>query len=102
MDTSIADCKDIDTTATGCASNVIARTFFSYLETIGSLMYLTTGTRPYLPFAIGKLAQFYENPASIHWDARKRVLKYIKGKLNLGFRFSGRDEIDLWEYRDSD
>ena len=62
----------------------------AYQRRIGSLMYLMTGTRPDLAFAIGKLSQFCHDPTVRHANAVNRVLKYIAGTINYGIRF----EID--------
>ncbi|UYV80528.1 hypothetical protein LAZ67_19000474 [Cordylochernes scorpioides] len=54
-----------------------------YQEAIGSLMYLSTGTRPDLAFAISNLSQYCKEPYEIHWKALKKVLRYVKGTRNL-------------------
>lgn len=46
VDTPKKDCKDLETTETGCAMNVRCASSFPYLEDIGTLTYLIIGTRP--------------------------------------------------------
>ena len=31
---------------------------------------------------VGQLAQFLENPGCIHWEAAKRVVRYLKGTMD--------------------
>ncbi|GBE86172.1 hypothetical protein SCP_0900490 [Sparassis crispa] len=49
-----------------------------YREAIGSLMYAALGTRPDIAFAVTALSQFMQNPGRAHWEAAKRVLRYLK------------------------
>jgi hypothetical protein len=50
-----------------------------YRETIRSLMYAALGTRPDIAFTVSFLSQFMQNPGRTHWEAMKRVLRYLKG-----------------------
>lgn len=49
-----------------------------YRELVGSLMYLSTHTRPDIAYTVNTLAQFMQNPGRAHWEAGKRVLRYLK------------------------
>ena len=64
-----------------------------YRQAIGSLMWATVATRPDIAFAVSVLSQFLENPGRVHWEAVKRVLRYLKStknkKLILGKRTEG-------------
>lgn len=56
--------KDIKVLEKSLAGNHVARTEQAehpYREFIGSLMFLMIGTRPDLPFAVGKLSQFFDS-----------------------------------------
>jgi hypothetical protein len=59
-----------------------------YQRAIGSLMYAATSTRPDLAFPLAILSQFMRSPGRAHWEATKRVLRYLKGtadaELTLG------------------
>ena len=59
-----------------------------YRELVGALSWLALGTRPDIAFATSLLARFGHNPGRVHWDAAKRVLRYLKGtkawRLQLG------------------
>ena len=73
-----------------------------YQAAVGSLNYAAIATRPDLSTAVGKLAQFMKNPSSEHWTAMKRVLRYIKGSLHLGLRFTASKEFLIHGFSDSD
>ena len=73
-----------------------------YRQAIGAIMYLMIGTRPDLAFAFGKLARFCENPMQKHWVAVKRVFRYLVGTSDLGLTYSGKLDLKLNGYSDSD
>src|SRR5258708_36996647 len=50
-----------------------------YRELVGALAWLALGTRPDIAFAASSLARFGHNPGRVHWEAAKRVLRYLKG-----------------------
>ncbi len=49
-----------------------------YRQAIGSLMYLSVGTRPDIAFAVSRLAQYVDAPDDSLWGAVKRVLRYLR------------------------
>lgn len=48
---------------------------------VGGLRYLVH-TRPDIAFSVGIISYFMEKPTTIHLNAAKRILRYIKGTLN--------------------
>ena len=72
-----------------------------YHEAIGSLMYASLGTRPDITFAVQMLSRFATNPGSAHWDAVKRVFRYLKGTRKLWLSYGGKDG-ELEGYADAD
>ena len=50
-----------------------------YHKAIGSLMYTALGTHPNIVFAVSFLLQFMQNPGRLHWEAVKRVFRYLRG-----------------------
>jgi hypothetical protein len=72
-----------------------------YQRAIGSLMYAATSTRPDIAFAVAILSQFMRNPGVVHWDAVKRVLRYLKGSADYGITLGGSD-TGLEAYADAD
>ncbi|KAE9170115.1 hypothetical protein PF005_g27686 [Phytophthora fragariae] len=81
-------------------------TSFSYRQAIGMLMYLATGTRPDLAFAVGQLSRFVSKPSAKHVGAVKRVLRFLAGTVNFGITYNRAKEmptkIILDGYCDSD
>ena len=72
-----------------------------YSQLVGSLIYAAICTRPDIQFAISILAQFMADPAPFHWEAAKRVLRYLKGTRDYSLTFGG-DLTDLTGYTDAD
>ena len=54
-----------------------------YQSAIRSLLYLSGGTRPDITFSVSNLAKFSAKPSKHHWAAIKRVMRYLKGTINL-------------------
>ncbi len=55
-----------------------------YLKGIGTLMYLSTSTRPDISFATGLLARFCAQPTDRHWELVMRVFQYLKHTKEVG------------------
>ena len=72
-----------------------------YHEAVGSLMYASLGTRPDISFAVQTLSRFSTKPGIAHWDAVKRVFRYLKGTIDLWLSF-GQKQADLTGYADAD
>ena len=73
-----------------------------YQSAVGSLLYLSTGTRPDIAFAVGNVARFSSSPTTRHWTGVKRILRYLKGTSNLGLHYLNSVDEDLVGYSDSD
>src|SRR6266702_759951 len=72
-----------------------------YCEAIGSLMYASVATCPDISFAVSTLSQFLENPGEAHWEAVKRVFRYLAGMRDLALTYGG-DWHELTGYTDAD
>ncbi|KAJ3474391.1 hypothetical protein NLI96_g12482 [Meripilus lineatus] len=72
-----------------------------YRELIGALMYASIGTRPDISFSVSLLAQFMSNPGRAHWEAAKRVLRYVKGTLDYRLTY-GSTTSGLESFSDAD
>nr|GEU98671.1 copia protein [Tanacetum cinerariifolium] len=58
-----------------------------YRGIIGSLMYLTS-SRPDLTYAICLCARYQAKPTEKHLNAIKRIFRYLKGTINMGFNMN--------------
>ncbi|KAJ8760941.1 hypothetical protein K2173_021979 [Erythroxylum novogranatense] len=72
-----------------------------YRQVIGALQYLTM-TRPDIAFPVNKLAQFMHCPTDVHWQAMKRLLRYLRGTSNHGLLLSKISTLTLHSFSDSD
>lgn len=73
------------------------RTEKPYRELIGCLMYVALTSRPDLFAAVNYFSQFQSCPTEEHWVHLKRVLRYIRGTLDLGLEFRGSNEAPVME-----
>ena len=64
-------------------------------------MYLTA-TRPDLMYVVCLISRFMANPSEIHLQAAKRVLRYLKGTVDLGIFYQKEGNRELLAYTDSD
>ena len=73
-----------------------------YQEAIGSLLYLAQGTRPDISYAVNFLSKFNKCFAKEHWQAVKRVFRYLKGTLDTVITYDGNENNDMVIYSDAD
>jgi transposase InsO family protein len=87
-------------------SNEIDRQDFishKYRSLMGSLIYLSRGTRPDISFSVNYLTRFQENPSQVHLQHAKRILRYLKGTINLSITYSCKKfDFPLVAYCDAD
>lgn len=62
-------------------------------EAIGSLLYLSTISRPDIIFAVNYLSCQVSNPKLRHWRMIERVFKYLRGTENYGIFFEKQSEL---------
>ena len=65
-----------------------------YRSVIGSLMYLMVSTRPDLAAPLSILSRFLANPGPIHWEATKKVLRYLRGTVSMGLKYQRTGSVD--------
>ncbi|XP_023514510.1 uncharacterized protein LOC111778766 [Cucurbita pepo subsp. pepo] len=70
-------------------------------QLIGSLTYLTA-TRPNLMHVVSLMSRFMASPTELHLQPTKRVLRYLKGTIDLGILYRKRGNGELIAYTDSD
>ena len=51
--------------------------------------------------AVSSLSRYSQNPRMEHWEAAKRVLRYLKGTVGEGIAYSPGEEIAVWGYSDA-
>ena len=68
---------------------------------VGSLRYLTI-TRYDIVYGVALVSRYMETPKESHWLAAKRILRYIKGTLNLDLFYAYGETAELVGYSDSD
>jgi hypothetical protein len=72
-----------------------------YRQIIGSLMYLVH-TRPDICYAINALSQFMCEPKHIHMVVVKHILRYVRGTIAYGLRYTSSGGVMLDGCTDSD
>ncbi|GJT93180.1 hypothetical protein Tco_1082025 [Tanacetum coccineum] len=71
-----------------------------YHGMIGSLMYLTS-SRPDLIYAVCLCARYQAKPTEKHFNAVKRIFRYLKRTINMDFWYSKDTGMSLTAYADA-
>lgn len=72
-----------------------------YREAVGALNWAALATRPDIAFAVATVARFAANPGPAHWDAVKRIYRYLAGTKDLWLTY-GETKRVLEGYADAD
>ena len=72
-----------------------------YQSMVGSLLYIAMATRPDIAHAVGVVSKFNANPKEAHFTAVKRILRYLKGTINLVLKYK-KGSNSLIGYLDAD
>eukprot|EP00253_Pinus_taeda_P010323 PITA_10323 len=72
-----------------------------YKSIVGNLMYLTA-TRPDIMHTVSLISRFMERPKETHWQATKRILRYVNGTKGFGILYSSSKSFMLTGYTNSD
>lgn len=73
-----------------------------YSEVIGSFLYLSQITRPYVTFTVNLVSRYLEKPLKVYWNAVKRIFNYLKSTKNFGLLYSTNININVIVYSDAD
>lgn len=73
-----------------------------YRELIGSLIYISSSTRPDLTYAVSYLSRYLDKPNEQTWKAGKRILRYLNATKERGLTFKKSDDTKLYAYSDAD
>ncbi|CAI7890787.1 unnamed protein product, partial [Closterium sp. NIES-53] len=74
-----------------------------YPELVGCLIYLMTCTRPDLAYPLSLLTRYVApgRHRKVHWDAAKRVLRYLCSTSGMGLMLGGRARVVLTGHADA-
>ena len=72
-----------------------------YREAVGALNWAALATRPDIAFAVATVARFAANPGPAHWEAVKRIYRYLAGTRDLWLSY-GETKRTLEGYADAD
>ncbi|XP_046808389.1 secreted RxLR effector protein 161-like [Lucilia cuprina] len=73
-----------------------------YMQAIGCLLFAAQITRPDICYAVNLLSRFGTNPGKPHWEAVKRVMRYLKGTIDKGIVYKRQAEDDIKGFCDAD
>jgi hypothetical protein len=73
-----------------------------YQAVVGSLLYLSTKTRPDIAYAVSCVARFCAKPSKEHWTGVKRILRYLKGTNKFGLIYREDTPVAITGYSDAD
>lgn len=77
--------------------------FFPFRKVVGSLVFLLTVTRPDLAYAVNNVSRYLANPDENHWQAGKRIFRYLRGTTCFGIMYkAGGSESQLISFADVD
>lgn len=92
---------DAEKKSVGVTSKIPERcTEFPFREIIGSLLYLANGSRPDIFYAVNFLSRRQTNFSEDEIIKVKRVLRYLRGTINLGLKYESK-ENELECYADA-
>ena len=74
---------------------------FPFRKLTGKLNYLATHTRPDIAATVSFLSAHNQGFDETHWQAAKRLLRYLQGTKDLGIRFSSTSRLQLDTYVDA-
>lgn len=69
---------------------------YNYQRKVGSVMYAAVITRPYIAFAVSRLARFNSNPDDEQQRAVDQVIEYLLGTQYFALRIGGGDDLTIW------
>ncbi|KAJ4721450.1 Retrovirus-related Pol polyprotein from transposon TNT 1-94 [Melia azedarach] len=73
-----------------------------YASAVGSLMYAMVYSRPDLAQSLSVVSRFMGEPGKEHWQAVKRIFRYLKGTFDVGLIYGGDTHCLVTGFSDSD
>ena len=100
----MVDCKPMSTpleAKTRTSSNNVLLEDPSYFRgLVGALQYLTL-TRPDLSYSVNNASQFMHAPIVVHLKMVRRILRYVKGTIDIDLHFTSNTTLDLCALSDA-
>jgi hypothetical protein len=59
-------------------------------------------TTPQQRCSLSRLAKFLSQPTEVHWEAVKRILRYVKGTIDTGLHFWKSSLLDISIFTNAD
>ena len=87
--------------APSTAAEFAAMRNIPYREAVGALNWAALATRPDISFAVSTVARFASNPGPAHWEAVKRIFRYLAGTRDLWLSY-GEAQRALVGFTDAD
>lgn len=72
-----------------------------YQQLVGSLLYISNGTRPDIAYSVSEVSRFNGDHAEPHWTATKRILRYLRGTVEKKLRYE-RGATSMHAFCDAD
>lgn len=73
-----------------------------FKEAVGCLAFAAQVTRPDIAYAVNAVSQFSANPGRQHWEAAKRIIRYLKGTSTKKLEYSRQESSELVGFSDAD
>ncbi|XP_075099458.1 secreted RxLR effector protein 161-like [Nicotiana tabacum] len=73
-----------------------------YRSTVGSLMYVMVCTRYDIHEAFDFVSRYQTDPGLVHWQAVKRIMRYLKGNVDYAFCYKGCKDLILVGHNNAD
>jgi len=102
LSTSISKCQHLSKTM--CPQNetdIKEMESIPYAQAVGSLMYAIRSIRHDICHAVGLVSRYQSNLGKAHWQAIKRIFRYLQGTKNIKLCF-GISDLKISRYTDAD
>ncbi|XP_060190714.1 secreted RxLR effector protein 161-like [Lycium barbarum] len=73
-----------------------------YRSAVRSLMYAMVCTKPDICQEVGLVSRYHTDPGLAHWQAVKRIKRYLKGTTDYALCYQGDKDMRLVGYSDAD
>ena len=73
-----------------------------YRAMVGSLLYISNATQPDIANAVGVVSLFNSKPNQTHLTAVKRIMRYLKGTIDMQLSYTRSPSTRLLGYADAD